>query len=106
MLGGKCMHICNTMLEGLLAGKITARCFLEGLNNTELVGLIETYKPVLSSPCRSDEPTSLQGRIHEALATLEAHNLKPILKSLYRPKTKALQRRTMTGPSPRSCPSG
>jgi polyadenylate-binding protein len=47
--------------QGPLAGKITGM-LLEGLDNTELVGLI-------------DEPTSLQSKIHEALAALEAHNL-------------------------------
>ncbi len=47
--------------QGPLAGVITD-ILLEGLDNTELVGLIY-------------EPTSLQSKIHEALAALEAYNL-------------------------------
>jgi hypothetical protein len=47
-------------VEQGLAGKFTG-LLLESLDKAEVVGLI-------------DEPTSLQGMIHEALAVLEAHN--------------------------------
>ena len=58
ILGGR-LYALIKVEQGSLAGKITGM-LLEGLDNSELVALI-------------DDPGALQAKIAEALAALEAH---------------------------------